>query len=344
MDGLERYLEQVCRSIGGPRAMREHVRQELREHLLDAVAQHKAAGLPDEQAIAQALAEFGKPDELRSEMEATHGHRMLASVIDSVMQWKETTMRAKWLWTTWAHLALVAVVAMEVFFISFTLMYIVPRYQKLTSDGMIDVWMLEEQGVTWMADFLTGMTVVRDRFTTFILIGVAALWGLFEWRVRSENKSFMRLSALGTAAVGLMVVVVLTAGSMLVCFTLAMPAMGRMAQPFALEQVSTFDSSIAALEKALAKDDWNAAGVQAELASGALHRLAHGPALNALTATGEGLTTVELRKNVKSAHQKLNAARLALEAKDAARANSDLVEVRHSFGPVREASKRITRK
>ena len=47
MDRLEHYLDQICRSIGGPRSLREHVRQELREHLLDAVAQHKAAGLPE---------------------------------------------------------------------------------------------------------------------------------------------------------------------------------------------------------------------------------------------------------------------------------------------------------
>jgi hypothetical protein len=32
MDKLEQYLDQVCRNIGGPYAMRRHVRQELREH------------------------------------------------------------------------------------------------------------------------------------------------------------------------------------------------------------------------------------------------------------------------------------------------------------------------
>ena len=38
MDRIEAYLEQVCRGIGGPRGMRAHVRQELREHLRDAAA------------------------------------------------------------------------------------------------------------------------------------------------------------------------------------------------------------------------------------------------------------------------------------------------------------------
>src|SRR5438270_8195280 len=99
----EQYIDQVCRSIGGPRALRQHVRQELREHLLDAVAQHKAAGLPEQAALDRALEEFGQPDDLRSELEETHGQRMMAVVIDRAMQWKEMTMRAKWLWATWAY-------------------------------------------------------------------------------------------------------------------------------------------------------------------------------------------------------------------------------------------------
>ena len=79
----------------------------------------------------RALEEFGKPEEVRSELEATHGHRMLAVVIDKAMQWKEMTMRAKWLWTTWAYLGLVAVIALEVLFITFMVMFIVPKFQKL---------------------------------------------------------------------------------------------------------------------------------------------------------------------------------------------------------------------
>jgi hypothetical protein len=37
MKKLEQYIDQVCRGIGGPRALRQHVRRELREHLLDAM-------------------------------------------------------------------------------------------------------------------------------------------------------------------------------------------------------------------------------------------------------------------------------------------------------------------
>ncbi len=100
MDKLEHYLDQVCRSVGGSRALRQHIRQELREHLRDAAAEHRAAGLSAEEALARALADFGGPEQVRSELEATHGHRLMAVVVEKAMQWKEATMKTKWLWTT----------------------------------------------------------------------------------------------------------------------------------------------------------------------------------------------------------------------------------------------------
>ena len=151
MEKLEQYLDQVCRTIGGPVAMREHVRQELREHLLDAIAQHKAAGLSEDDAIRKALEEFGKPDEVRSELEAAHGQRTMW-LIDKAMQWKEMTMRAKWLWTTWAYLGLLAVIALESLFITFIVMMIVPKFQKLLHDGMIDQAIIDDSETRWMVN------------------------------------------------------------------------------------------------------------------------------------------------------------------------------------------------
>ena len=92
MDKLEQYLDQVCRGIAGPRSLRQHVRQELREHLLDAAAAHKAAGMSEEAALARALEDFGGPEQVRAELEATHGHRLLGVVLDKAMQWQERTM------------------------------------------------------------------------------------------------------------------------------------------------------------------------------------------------------------------------------------------------------------
>src|SRR5439155_10312639 len=96
----------------------------------------------------------------------------------------------------------------------FNVIFIVPKFQRLTVDGIIDAPALQEHGFGWMFGFLNGLSYIGGHYTTFIVIGAAATCALFEWRVRSENKSYIRLSALGTVAVGLMVVVTLQMGSM----------------------------------------------------------------------------------------------------------------------------------
>src|SRR5262249_56980891 len=153
MDKLEHYLDQVCRSIGGPRSLRQHVRQELREHLLDAVAGHKAAGLPEEQALDRALEDFGGPEQVRSELEATHGHRLMPVVIDKAMQWKERTMKAKWLWTTWVYVAVIGVVVLQVLFLAFSAVYLVPKLKKIRSDGWLEE-AFAEPSLQWGYSFL----------------------------------------------------------------------------------------------------------------------------------------------------------------------------------------------
>jgi hypothetical protein len=339
MDPLERYLDQVCRSIGGPRPLRDHVRQELREHLHDAAARHRAAGLSDEAAVAQALAEFGHPEQVRSELEATHGHRAMAVVIDTALRWKEGTMRAKWLWATGAHLGLALVIALEAAFITFLVVFIVPRFHKLMRDGIIDPAVLDEHGVSWMPAYLNSLSTVAGGYTTWLVLGAAVLWGLFEWRVKSENKSLMRLAVMGGAAVKLLAVIVLATGSMLVSMMLAAPATGQMARPFAAEQVKAVDTAAEAVESAVAKPDWAAATEQADRASAALTRLTAGPALASLTGW-EPPTTDDLRARVKEAQDHLRAVRQALDAKGTDRATAELAEFRKAFAPVREAARR----
>jgi hypothetical protein len=339
MDKIEQYLDQVCRSIGGPRALRQHVRQELRGHLQDAVAGYKAAGLSEELALARALEEFGKPDEVRSELVATHGQRLMAVVIDKAMQWKETTMRAKWLWATWAHLALLLVIALQVMWISFATVFLVPKFNRLMYDGLTDQAILREHGMTWMISFLDDVSAVVGGYTTWLILAAAVAWGVFEWRVRSENKSFMRLSALGTAAVGLMVVAVLMSGALVIPYELSAPDLGRLTFPFALGQITTIDTSVAALEQGLAKKDWETMPEQARRASEALSRLANAaPALPSLTTWNQPPTASELRAQVTAALQCLHEAQQAIRDKDAGRLEAALKKFHESYGPVADAA------
>jgi type II secretory pathway component PulF len=218
MDKLEQYLDQVCRGIGGPREMRQHVRQELREHLLDAAARHKAAGLPEDRALDQALADFGQPDEVRSGLEEAHGHRLMGVVIDKALDWKEKTMRAKWLWATWAYVALAVVIVLEVVFLTGAEVFLIPKIKKILQD----IGVGPGSQLYWVRSVFISLDWVADNATWCLLLA-AAVWALFEWRVRSENKSLMRLSAFLTAAVGLMGGIMFTAAAMVIPLLLLMP-------------------------------------------------------------------------------------------------------------------------
>ena len=82
---------------------------------------------------------------------------------------------------------------------------------------------------------------------------------------------------------------------------------------------------------------------QAEQASAALYRLAHGPALTSLTARNEPPTVDDLRAQVKSALGSLRVAQRAMTAKDASGVEAALAEIRQAMGPVREASRKPAR-
>jgi hypothetical protein len=343
MDKLEQYIEQVCKSIGGPFDLRQHVRQELREHLLDAVAQHKAAGLAEADAVAKALDEFGKPEEVRSELESAYGQRTMW-IIDKALQWKEMTMRAKWLWTTWAYLALVAVIALEVTFLWFMGVFIVPRFNSLLRLGMIDAEMLQEQAASaWMPGFLNDLNAVGGGYALWWILLAIVLIGLFEWRVKSENKTFMRLSGLGTIAVGLMIAVTLTGVALIIPPCLAMPAIGIMTRPWAVEQVAVVDKSLNALDEAHAKKNFAEMRKPMKDASDALSRLSSGPAVFSLTNWNVPPTFDQLRENLTAAQSDFRAVELAFREENPDKLKPAFEKFRRSFEPVSEVAKRPAR-
>jgi hypothetical protein len=157
--------------------------------------------------------------------------------------------------------------------------------------------------------------------------------------VRSENKSFIRLSVWGTAAVALMVVAVLTAGSLVIPYQLAAPASGRIARPFAEQQIANLDTSMAALEQALAKKDWKSIQEDAGQASQALDRLiAAAPAIGSLTPHHGSPTMEELRARLRSAADCLSQAQQAARDKDAEGVQAALRKFREFYEPVEKAA------
>jgi hypothetical protein len=339
MDKLEHYLDQVCRGIGGPRALRHHIRRELREHLRDAVAEHRAAGLTEDDALARALADFGQPEEVRSELEAAHGHRLMAVVIDKALEWKEKTMKAKWLWTTWAHLVLAIVIALEVAFISFAGVLIVPRFKMFVREGWIGIDRTEPI-ISWVPGFLQSLDWLSHS-TTWLILGFGFLWGLFEWRVKSENKTFMRLSALGTGALGLSILFITISVALVIPLAVGLPGLyARAPEPIVINQTSYVDASASALDQALARKDWQ--GVQEHLseASSAVRNLnLMGAAAPALASLHDQPKIDALRTHLKAAEKALQDAQTAYYDKNSTGLEAAIKKFKAEYEPVREAVK-----
>ncbi|MDB5301201.1 MAG: hypothetical protein JWO87_2864 [Phycisphaerales bacterium] len=332
MDKLERYLDQVCRGIAGPRSLRQHVRRELREHLLDAAAERQAGGLPPDEALDRAIEDFGGPEQVRAELEATHGHRLMAVVIDKAMQWKENTMKAKWLWSSWAHLALAGILAIECVFLAGTFVFIAPKFKQMWQEGWIN---MEGYGPL-MSSALTlfGWADWIREYCWWLFISTAVIWALFEWRSRGEQKPFIRLAAMGSAALLLMAGIIWTFAAITLPMIVSMPnlAMLRPDQVVA-HKTATIDKSVAATEQAMANKDWPTIEDNLRDASHAADTLAKmGSAAPMILSLHDQPKVEALRTQLTAASLALRSAELASRAKNSARMESAMKEFHEAYG------------
>jgi hypothetical protein len=137
-----------------------------------------------------------------------------------------------------------------------------------------------------------------------------------------------------------MVVVIFTAATSMIPCMLGMPAMGHMARPWAVEQVTAADTALAALEQAQAKKDWAAMQEHANEVAGALRRLSAGPALRSLVLRDEQNQLEPVRGHLRAAQYGAKQAQEAISEHDAGRLDAALRELRQSLEPLRAAAKK----
>lgn len=190
MDSLERYLARVCRGVGGSASLRRHLRQELREHILEAAERHKADGLPADEALDKAIADFRDPVAVHEGFEDVYGRDVVGILIEKAMQWKESTLKATWLWSGTASLLLSVAIFAQGFF-SFSVLWLqVPRMKEMFQDaGQV----LPKYAIRFLE--LANFLIYRYGWL-WVLVPLLLVWGLFEWRYRGENKPLIRLSRL----------------------------------------------------------------------------------------------------------------------------------------------------
>lgn len=329
MDKLEIYLDQVCRTIGGSRSLRQHLRQELREHIRDAAAHYESTGISPDLALSRALDDFGGPEEVRSELEKAHGHRLLSVAIDKAVEWKERTMKSKWLWTSWIHLTVVGIVVVNVLYYAFAEAFLVPKFRKLQRDG----WLAVDESTAPSLDFLDACLRALDWLSnraTWIALGAAALWWIFEWRARSENKSLMRLAAFGTAGIVLSIGAVLISVAIILPFMLSVPALARLSNSYAAERITAIDAELKAIELDLRQGNWNLMQDRVDRAALALENLA----TNSLSIPAKSA-------QLKPMQDQLRKASAAIWEKNAARLEAAIQEFRTLIQPFQPAVRPI---
>jgi predicted lipid-binding transport protein (Tim44 family) len=154
----------------------------------------------------------------------------------------------------------------------------------------------------------------------------------------------MRLSALGTVGVGLTMVSVLTGATMVIAFTLGVPATAKLVRPFTLQQVATINTSVAAIEQGLVKKDWAEMAEPASKAQQALNLLVNaGPAMPSLATSRERAEVEGLRAQLKAARDAFEEVTKAIKDKDAGGLEAALKKFREAYRPVQEAAKRAVK-
>jgi hypothetical protein len=190
MDDLERYLDRVCRGLGGAASLRRHLREELREHIREAAERYKATGLAPDEALQKAISDFGEPGSVHEGLEDVYGRDVMGILIEKAMQWKEKTMKAKWLWSGTASLLLLVAICAQGFFSFCAVWLILPKLKEIFKDVGQE---LPRYAIRFLqlADFL-----IFGYGWLWVCVPLLLAWAVFEWRYRGEHKSLIRLSAL----------------------------------------------------------------------------------------------------------------------------------------------------
>jgi hypothetical protein len=248
-------------------------------------------------------------------------------------------MKMKWLWTTWATVAAVGVVALNLAAVGFSALFVIPKMQKIEADRLLEFRDFYRPTMEWMLSFLDRVRWAWDTLTWWVLPALVVLWGLFEWRVRSENKPLMRLSALGTLALALTVVVVLTAGSLVLPVFLGLPAVSRFSSPTAFRLMATIDASVSATEEAVEKNDWDAAEENEKRASREMDRVTQAAGELPERTPPDEMQAVDLYlARLKSAKECLREAHEAIGEKDAERVKAALHRFHDLYGSFGQAA------
>jgi len=128
-------------------------------------------------------------------------------------------MTAKRAWTIWTHFGLALLVAAEAIFVVLAMTFVMPKCMRVVVDADLD-----HRGINALmpcANEFLGVVHLVINEAMWWVIPLAITWGLFEWRVRGEKKTRIRLSVMGATALALLAVVGMSSAVMAIPTTIA---------------------------------------------------------------------------------------------------------------------------
>ncbi len=263
---IERFLDRACCGVGGTSELRRHLRKELKEHLEEEIEQDIAAGMTREEAMAKAIEEFGDPLVVRDGLQSVHGRRLMSLLIEKSMIWRERTMKTGWKWSFIAHVALVLTIAAEGLLAASALVFVAPYlklwHEKLGSPSFLHMETIFGFAAPFAYDFL---------WVPCLLVPLA-VWGLFEWKYRSEYKSMVRLGALSFVSLAMffvMAAIFVSMGLDSIVFVgkihkLHMDMTPHEAQRIVFPKIVEGQAAFEELGAAISREDWPAVSRSAE--------------------------------------------------------------------------------
>jgi len=250
-------------------------------------------------------------------------------------------MKSKLILTTWLHLALAGILAVQVVFLWMCLTYVVPIYQQFRYQGWLEGDENSRSVMAWAHSTILNAVQVLQHFSTYFWVWAAVLLVggvVFARWMRGENKMFIGLSTLATAALGLMLFVCAFSAVLAVPLVAAIPNMHRSKPESIVKQrLAAIDLSCNALSRAFNQRDWDTMEHTARLAIHGVDDLATmGAAAPAIVSLDQQQKVDELRSDLKTAQDALREIEAAIQSKDVPRLQIALAKFRDKYSPIND--------
>ena len=242
----------------------------------------------------------------------------------------------------WAHFALGLMIAVEAAFIILGMWFVMPACKRIVLYADTDGRGLYSF-IPGAKGFL-GLLHLAAYHPAWWVSAFAIAWVLFEWRVKDENKRWLRLSLMVSLALLLFAVVAMFTTLMVIPTVRAAERLNaRYPEPIVAERMATLDRLVSQLEQALVKKDLPGADELAHEAMGAAQDLAKtGAAASTLLTLTEQPRIEEIRVQLDSMESSMRGAWFAARRRKPEQIQPSMQKFREAYAQLKKETAQLT--